>query len=198
MEIIESFINLSLHELTMVNIYKLKLTNLQQEILRLLFIKTGESLNQRAIARALKVSPPAVMKSLPKLEKESLIKLIQDKDSKRWSIELNQDNYKVMQLKRVDNLKLIYESGLADYLEKEFAGATIILFGSYSRGEDTNRSDIDIAIIGRKDKLINLETFESFLERKINLNFYDSFKEIHKNLKENLLNGIILFGGVEL
>jgi len=198
LEIIESFINLSLHELTMVNIYKLKLTNLQQEILRLLFIKTGESLNQRAIARALKVSPPAVMKSLPKLEKESLIKLIQDKDSKRWSIELNQDNYKVMQLKRVDNLKLIYESGLADYLEKEFAGATIILFGSYSRGEDTNRSDIDIAIIGRKDKLINLETFESFLERKINLNFYDSFKEIHKNLKENLLNGIILFGGVEL
>ena len=103
-----------------------------------------------------------------------------------------------MQLKRVDNLKLIYESGLADYLEKEFAGATIILFGSYSRGEDTNRSDIDIAIIGRKNKLIDLKIFESLLEREINLNFYDSFKEIHKNLKENLLNGIILFGGIEL
>ncbi|MDO8516528.1 MAG: nucleotidyltransferase domain-containing protein [Nanoarchaeota archaeon] len=182
----------------MVNIYKIKLTNLQQEILRLLFVKAGESLNQRTIARALKVSPPAVMKALPNLEKESLIKLIQDKESKRWAVELNRENHKVMQLKRADNLKLIYESGLADFLEKEFAGATIILFGSYSRGEDTNKSDIDIAVIGRKDKLIKLELFEALLERKININFYNSFKDIHKNLKENLFNGIILFGGIEI
>ncbi|MEA2066522.1 MAG: GntR family transcriptional regulator, partial [Thermotogota bacterium] len=59
----------------MINIYKLKLTNLQQEILRLLFIKTGMCLNQRRIATTLKVSQPAVMKSLPKLEKEELVML---------------------------------------------------------------------------------------------------------------------------
>lgn len=182
----------------MVNIYKQKLTNLQQVILRLLFVKSGEALNQRRIARILEVSPPAVMKALPELEKEDLIKLKQDKDSKRWAIEINRENHAIMQLKRADNLKLIYESGLADLLEKEFAGATIILFGSYSRGEDTNKSDIDIAIVGRKDKSIKLEAFENFLERKININFYDSFKIIHKNLKENIFNGIVLYGGIEL
>lgn len=182
----------------MVNIYKLKLTNLQQEMLRLLYVKAGTSLNQRQIANFLEVSPPAVMKALPDLEKEAFIKIQQDKETKRWSIGLNRDNYKVMQLKRADNLKLIYESGLADFLEKEFAGATILLFGSYSRGEDIINSDIDIAVVGRKDKQTDLTKYEKWLERKININFYDSFKIIHENLKENLFNGIILAGGVEL
>ena len=182
----------------MVKIYKLKLTNLQQEILRILFVKTGESLNQRQIARLLDVSQPAVMKALPYLEKENFTLIRKDKETKRWSVKLNTDNHKIMQLKRVDNIKQIYESGLANLLEKEFAGGTIILFGSYSRGDDTLNSDIDIAIIGRKDKLISLEQFEKILGRKIIINFYNSFKDIHKNLKENLFNGIVLSGGVEL
>ncbi len=182
----------------MINIYKLKLTNLQQGIMRLLFIKAGVSLNQRQISKILGVTQPAVMKAMPKLEKESLIKLKQDKESKRWSIELNVNNHKVMQFKRADNLKLIYESGLADFLEKEFAGATIILFGSYSRGEDLINSDIDIAVIGRKEKQINLTKYEKEMERTINVNFYESFEKIHKNLKENLFNGILLAGGIEL
>lgn len=182
----------------MVNIYELKLTNLQQEILRLLFVKAGILLNQRQIANFLEVSPPAVMKALPALERENLIKIKQDKETKRWAIELNRNNHKVMQLKRADNLRQIYETGLADFLEKEFAGATIILFGSYSRGEDIINSDIDIAVIGRKDKQIDVTLYEKRTERKININFYNSFKGIHKRLKENLCNGLVLAGGVEL
>src|SRR3989344_2260409 len=182
----------------MVNIYKLELTILQQEILRLLFIKAGMSLNQRGIARMLEVSQPAVMKALPELKKRGFVKVEQDKESKRWSIELNRENHKIMQFKRTDNLKQIYESGLADFLEKEFAGGTIILFGSYSRGEDTTNSDIDIAIIGRKEKNIKLTEFDKKLERTIFINFYPSFKDIHKNLKENIFNGIVLAGGIEI
>src|SRR3989338_959633 len=182
----------------MVNRYQLKLTGLQQGILKLLFIKAGISLNQRQVSQILEVSPPAVMKALPKLEKGNFIKLQQDKETKRWSIELNRYNPRAMQLKRVDNLKNIYESGLADFLEKEFAGATIILFGSYSRGEDIINSDIDMAIVGRKDKLLDLIKYEQILERKINLNFYETFHKVHKHLKENLCNGIVLIGGIEL
>ena len=196
--VIEIFINLSKYLFTMVNIYKLRLTILQQEILRLFFIKSGMSLNQRGIARLLEVTSPAVMKALPKLEKEGLVNIKQDKESKRWSIELNRDNHKVLQLKRVDNLRQIYDSGLRDFLEKEFAGATIILFGSYSRGEDTTSSDIDIAVIGRKEKEVKLTEFDKKLERTIFINFYPSFKEIHNHLKENIFNGVILAGGIEL
>ena len=177
---------------------KPELTNLQQGILELLFKRAGTSLNQNQIAKLLKVSQPAVTKAIPLLEKLEFIKIQKDKETKRWSISLNTNNHKVVQLKRVNNLKQIYETGLKDFLEKEFAGATIILFGSYSRGEDIFNSDIDIAIIGRKEKNIDLKKFEDLLERKINLNFYSSFKDIHKNLKENLANGIVLTGGFEL
>lgn len=182
----------------MVNISNLKLTNLQQDILELLFKRAGTSLNQNQIAKLLKVSQPAVMKALPVLEKLDFIKIEKDKETKRWSIILNANNHKIMQIKRVNNLKQIYETGLADFLEEQFAGATIILFGSYSRGEDIFNSDIDIAIIGRKEKIVDLSNYEKILERKININFYSSFKDIHKNLKENLANGIVLVGGFEL
>ena len=101
-------------------------------------------------------------------------------------------------MKRVENLKNLYTYGLSDYLEEELAGATIILFGSYSMGEDTNTSDIDIAVIERKNKMIDIEKFEKILNRKININFYNSWKDIHKHLKNNILNGITLHGSVEL
>ena len=182
----------------MVNMSELKLTMLQQAILRLVFIKAGTAINQRAVARLLGVSAPAVMKALPRLERHDFINITRDKESKRLAIELNRDNHRVMQLKRVDNLKQIYESGLSDFLEKEFAGGTLVVFGSYSRGDDTERSDLDLAIIGRKEKAINLSNYEKALERKINFNFYESWKTIHKNLKENLCNGMVLAGGVEL
>lgn len=182
----------------MVNNNKQKLTLLQQNILRTLYKKAGISLNQRQIANNLNVTPPAVLKSLPFLKKLNYIIINKDKETKRYSIELNKNNHYLMQLKRIDNLKQIYESGIAEFLEEKCAGATIILFGSYSRGEDLFNSDIDIAVIGRKEKNLDLSKFEKELEKKININYYGSFEKIHKNLKENLANGILLTGGFEL
>jgi predicted nucleotidyltransferase len=105
-------------------------------------------------------------------------------------------------MKRVENLKLIYESGIVNYLHEEFPACAIILFGSYSLGEDIltleNPSDIDLAIVGTKGKEINLIKFNKLLERSININFYGSWSEIHKNLKNNILNGILLKGCVDL
>ena len=178
------------------HIYKLKWTALQAEIFSLLCLKAGEKLSQREIAILLKVSPTAVANAIKKLKESDLIQL--EKTKTINFISFNRDGPKAIELKRVENLKNIYTSGLSDYLEVELAGATIILFGSYARGEDTNTSDIDIAPIGRKDKILHLEEYEKILNRKINVNFYNSWKDIHKHLKNNILNGIVLHGSVEL
>ena len=178
------------------DIYKLKWTILEQEIFSLLCIKAGEKLSQREVANILNVSPTAVSNSTKKLKDSNLIKI--EKTKTINFISFNRDEQKAIELKRAENLKNIYLSGLSDYLEKELAGATVILFGSYSNGEDTNTSDIDIAVIERKDKTIDLEKYEKILNRRININFYDSWKKIHENLKNNILNGILLHGGVEL
>ena len=176
-------------------IFKPKFKLLQQKILSFLAIKTGKSFNALDLAKALAVSPTAIIKSLSQLEKEGLIKIKKDK---RFSIEFNRDSPKALSFKRVENLRSIYDSGLFEFLFEEFPGATIILFGSYSRGDDTITSDIDIAIIRRKEKEIGIDKFEKVLGKKIILQFYPSFKEIHKNLRENIFNGILLGGGIEL
>ena len=178
---------------------------MQAEIFRFLCIKAGQTLNLRGIARPLKVSPTAVSKALTELEKEGLITVKKSETINLLSIEFNWDNHKAIQLKRVENVKMIYESGLSDFLYNEFPGCTIILFGSYSLGEDVwigksieHRSDIDIAIIGTKSKEVNLTKFDKMLERTILINFYKSWVDIHKHLKDNILNGILLSGGIEL
>ncbi|MFH0831831.1 MAG: nucleotidyltransferase domain-containing protein [archaeon] len=180
------------------DMYKLNFTRLQNEIFRLLCIKAGISLNQREIARMLKISPTAVANALPALEKEGIIKLEKGKNINLNSVMLDRESEKAILLKRVENLKMLYESGFVKFLYNQFPGSAILLFGSYSRGEDTAKSDVDIAVIGSKDKSISLQEFEKKLERVINLNFYDSLKTIERNLRNNILNGIILSGAIEL
>lgn len=186
------------------NIYTIKWTRLQNEIIRLLCIKAGLILNLREISRLLEVSPNAVSKALKKLEEENIISIKRNQHINLFSIQLNRNNNKVIEIKRTENLKILYESNLPDFLIYNFPGRTIILFGSYSFGEDTlkenndGNSDIDIAIIGGKEKDHDLSKFEKILERKITINFYDSWKNIHKHLKDNILNGIVLHGGVDL
>ncbi len=182
----------------MVNTSKLKLTFLQESILRHLFIKAGKTFTARALSIALGVSQPAISKALPNLEKENFVNVTKDKESKRLAIELNRENILIMGMKRADNLEQVYESGLYDFLFNEFPGCTIILFGSYSRGDDIFNSDIDLAIIGSKEKKVNLEKFEKILKKEVRINFYPSFKKIHKDLLTNIYNGIILVGSVEL
>jgi predicted nucleotidyltransferase len=177
--------------------YKLKLTRLQNEILRFLMINAGRGFNLKRIAENLEVSLTAVSKSLPELQLQKLIEVSKNLETKHLKIELKEDK-KIIQLKRVENLKQIYEFGLVDFLEEKLMGATIILFGSYSRGEDTLNSDIDIAIIGRKEMSIDFDKYEKLFKREIRMQFYKSFKNIHKNLRENLCNGILLSGAIEL
>ncbi len=176
--------------------HKLKWTMLESEIFAFLAKRAGEKFSQREIAKELGVSPTAIANSLQKLMAMNLTKF--EKTKTINFISFNRDEKIAIELKRAENLKNIYLSGVLDYLETNLAGGTIILFGSYSLGEDTNTSDIDLAVIERKDKILKLEPFEEAFFRKINVNFYDSWNKIHKELKNNILNGIVLQGSINL
>ncbi|MBU1204184.1 MAG: nucleotidyltransferase domain-containing protein [Nanoarchaeota archaeon] len=178
--------------------YKLKFTLLQQEILSFLFVNAGKSFNHRDLAKSLNKTQAGVAKALFHLKKRNFINAEKDKNSGRWAVELNRENPKIMGIKRAENLSEIYWSGLVEFLENLFPGCGIILFGSYSKGEDTFDSDIDIAIVGRKEQTVDLKNFENLLKKEIYLHFYDSLKKTDKNLKINILKGIILAGVLEI
>jgi len=182
----------------MIDRNKLKFTQLQQEILIFLFEKAGLKFNARRLAKNLNVSPTAIGKAIPKLKKNNLINVKKGPESKTLSIELNRENKYVLNIKRVKNLKLIYEFKLYDHLFDSFPGCTIILFGSFSRGEDIYSSDIDIAVIGTKNKNLDLTNYEKEFSKKINISYYSSFENIEKHIKNNLLSGILISGGIEL
>ncbi|MFA4819906.1 MAG: nucleotidyltransferase domain-containing protein [Candidatus Aenigmatarchaeota archaeon] len=178
--------------------YKLKLTILQQEILRFLFMNSGETFNARGLAMPLGVSQPAIAKALPLLEKREFIRVSKDRKSKRLSIELNMEKPLVIGMKRADNIRQIYESGLVEFLKENFPSCAVIVFGSFAKGEDTHKSDIDIAIMGTKNKNLDLSGFEKKFMKEIRINFYKSLKEINNELKSNILGGILLSGWIEL
>ena len=179
----------------MVDIFKLKFTVLQSEILRFLMLQAGRTFTQNTLAKHLNVSSTAIAKSLDGIK--DFILLSKDKESGRIAITLNIHERSVIQSKRVDNLRNIYDSGLYDFLIESFPSATIILFGSYAYGEDTINSDIDIAIFGFKGKNPDFLRFEKVLSRKISVNFYERLNKVDSFLKDNILSGILLEGRIE-
>jgi len=178
--------------------YELNFTRLQRNVLRFLSIKVGLRVNQRNIAKALRVSPTAVAKALKDLEKIKLVRIRKDSLINLNLVELNRENKRAVDFKRTENLKMVYESGIVDFLEEKFSGTVIILFGSYSYGEDTVKSGVDLAVVGVGAKVVNLKKYEDFFEREVNVNVYENFKEIDKSLRDNLLNGIVLVGRIRL
>ena len=101
-------------------------------------------------------------------------------------------------LKRLFNLKELYSSGLLAALSIEFPGSAIVLFGSYSNGEDTEDSDIDIAIIGYHEKEINIRLFEKLLQRSLQFHFFKKSTDVHADLRENIINGVVLEGVLKI
>ena len=74
--------------------YKLKWTRLQGEILRLMCIRAGQTLNFRGIAKALKVTPTAVSKAITELQKEGLIAVKTSEPMNLAAVRFNRDNKK--------------------------------------------------------------------------------------------------------
>jgi predicted nucleotidyltransferase len=100
-----------------------------------------------------------------------------------------------LELKRIDNESLIKQSGLVNYLKNKFMPNSIILFGSFSRGENTKESDIDLFI---ESKEIDLKKFERILHHKINLIFKPDINFLKKEFLNTLLDGKILYGVLEI
>ena len=180
------------------DVYKEKFTILQNSILGYLCLKTGQKINQRELAEILNVSPTAIAKSLLLLVQEKLIKVDNLGKMNLKQIYFNKDSKEGLKFKKWKNLQMFYNCGVLYYLYKKFPGCTIILFGSFARGDDIFNSDIDIAVIGSVWKKMDLSRFELKILHEINVNFYKSWNKIDKGLKENILQGIVVFGDVEL
>ncbi|MBU0906795.1 MAG: nucleotidyltransferase domain-containing protein [Nanoarchaeota archaeon] len=123
---------------------------------------------------------------------------------KSWRLTCHQRHLYNITRKIPYNLSLIYESDLINMIYKLIGHPrAIVLFGSYRKGDDTEKSDIDLAVevIDNEElRIIKLGEFSEFGYRKnvpVNLYIFSKNK-IDLNLFTNIANGIVIEGMLEV
>ena len=151
-------------------------------------------INVRQYARLMKITPPTASALLKYYVKEGL--LLKEIDRNYIMFHANRENAIFIDLSRIYWRNLLGK--LLDFLENKLTDPTIVLFGSLSKAEAKQDSDIDIAIISVEDK-INLSQFERKLKREIQDFWFKSLKEINnKELANNIINGYVMRGRLKL
>ena len=145
----------------------------------------------RELSRMIKLAQVSVINHLKYLVGEELI--IKERKSIYPSFRANRDNEMFKLLKKQNLVLRIKTSGLLDFLDEKLKPNCIVLFGSASKGEDTENSDVDL-FLQAKEVSLNLEKYEKLLNRKINLLFESNLKNLNKELLNNIINGEILYG----
>lgn len=150
----------------------------------------------REIARRTGLNPNTVLEEVKRLAGKGLI--TKSKTRLAVQVKANRENRLFFVYKRLNNVLKLYESGLISRLYMEYnAPEAIILFGSYGKGEDTSKSDMDIAIITKRSLKIDLGRYEKILKRKIQV-FEMLTEKTDKNMFTSLANGIVLEGYLSL
>ena len=88
---------------------------------------------------------------LKKFEKEGMIKRVKPREKMPYYV-YNFDNADFRLKKRLFGLKKLTDSGLFSHLSTLEGAKVVILFGSFSRSDWYDNSDIDIFIYGNDDK----------------------------------------------
>ena len=165
--------------------------NLKQKIKEYFFNNPTKKLRVRQIERILKLPIPSVIRYCKELKEENILKTT--KISNVTFYEANRSSKIFLLEKKLFNIKMLYKSGLMDFLKKELSNPPIIVFGSYSRGEDIEKSDIDLFIETPGKKKLNLKKFEKFFGKPIQIFESKSIRLIkNTHLANNMVNGIIL------
>lgn len=155
----------------------------------------GLGLGLKEVSRRSNLSHTSVKRHLETLKNENLVETKEKKLGKRvypvYSSRRDEDRFR--HYKVIDMISRIRESGLLENLIKGTMPDCVILFGSAARGEDTKNSDVDF-YLQCEEKEMDLSYFEESLKRKIQLHYNPEFSTYPAELKNNIVNGIVMYG----
>lgn len=193
----------------MKNIEKIQLAELNEaynKIILWFFSYPSTAVSLSDLSKNLSISKKTTSRIVSELIKEEF--LIKEELGRMWRITCNQKHQYNQTRKISYNLSLVYqllyEGKVIDEIYKISGNPkAIILFGSYRKGDDNEKSDIDLAveIIGNKAlEIINLGNVKGLGYRKnvpVNLYIFSRDK-VDLNLFSNIANGIVLEGFLEV
>lgn len=175
----------------------MKRKDIKQIIREYFFINPTAMLRVREAERTLKLPLPSVIRYCRELEKEGILAIAKTGNVNFYTANRSSETFLLE--KKLYNLKIMYNSGLIEYLRQELSNPAIVLFGSFAKGEDTEESDIDLYIETPSKKKASLEKFENILKRGIQVFQHKNLNEIsNPNLANNIINGITLNNYIEV
>jgi len=145
----------------------------------------------RELSRKVKLAPKSVKNYLKEFIKKKII--IESVRNKSPIYKANRENEKFIFYKKICNQEILKESEVIKYIYDSCLPDMIILFGSFSKGEDIKNSDVDL-YVQSKEKKLTLEKYEKMIGRKINIFFSPDLNKLSNELKNNIINGIIIKG----
>jgi predicted nucleotidyltransferase len=95
---------------------------------------------------------------------------------------------------------MVKAESLIRFLGRVFEGSSVVLYGSCARGEDDRESDMDLLVVGKRVKRVDLSRFEKELDRKVTLLVYtcgewEEKARMDKPFYERILvDGVVLHG----
>ena len=168
----------------------------EQEILRQFFYYPMRPFGVRELSRKLHVNTKTVMKYLSKFVKNKVVVRVKKKKSfARYEANRLSRKYKIIKSNAL--MDKIAASDLMEFLEKELQPKAIVIFGSVQKGTYLKHSDVDIFIQG-KEKKIDLAPYEDKLKHDIQLLFEEDLSNLTAGLRNNIINGNTVSGGLEL
>ncbi len=190
----------SKHYLKKTRIYELN--EAYQKVLQWFFSFPESEIGLSDLSEALKISKTTANRIVTQLSEEGFlgIKVM----GRIWRISCNPEHEYNYTRKVSYNLSMIYESGLIEEIHRRLPNPrAIVLFGSYRKGDDTDKSDIDVAVevLDNEDvRIEQLGILPLFGHREnvvVNL-FIFSRNKVDMNLFSNIANGIVLEGFLEV
>ncbi len=160
----------------------------ENKILELFYENPNQRFTIREISKITKIPRATAHRIIKLLKKQELI---------------NKENFANENLffktKKINFfIERIVSSSLIEELINKFNPSCIILFGSIRKGESIKESDIDLFIESQIKREANLSKFEKKLRHKIQLFIESDINNLQKNLFNNIINGIKIYGSLNL
>ncbi len=169
----------------------------KKDLLQELFFNQSKSWHFEELRKKVHIGKPQLARWLLIFEKEGVIKRIKNyKKMPYYLPDFNNPSFKNQ--KRLFARKKLFDSGLLDHLSSLSKAKVVIFFGSFSRSDWYEKSDIDIFIYG-DDKELNQSKYELKLKRDIQIHRAENKQDIKRieRLLPYILSGEFIKGSIQ-
>jgi DNA-binding transcriptional ArsR family regulator len=158
---------------------------------QVLFEEPESEFSVRELAEKAEVSPSTASRKLDALVENG----VAERNRSRGSIIVSAPDSQAFRDRKLSfNLWKLAESGVVQELWNESAPEAVVLFGSFSKGEDTHQSDVDLALVEGRN---SVEPDTKVIGRQVSA-VGVNLDEARDGFLETLANGIVLRGYLDL